>query len=700
MEYSNRTMRRKIKKDVASIIANIQSAASNNQHCAECLTEATFPILDIHMSQDENNIVSEMPEMQFNAHTDEFLNIPAHIDSLDLYKDGKFSDASDDTDSERNEYENEAADEYCTEFDIHDKLCFWATSYNISQAAFTALLHILWLAGLDVPQNARTLLETPEDTPVKQIAGGNYYHFGIANGILASLRQNACLTGAMITNLSLNIDVDGLPLFHSSNVQLWPILGSIAGLAKANVFVIGLFAGSSKPANIAVYLSEFVFDMKQLIQTGITYLNRHYTININAIICDAPARSFIKCIKGHGGYNACERCIQEGKYIDHRMTYPELHTDLRTDADFRTQKDDDHHLPNVRSPLLELNIGLVSHCALDYMHLICLGIVKRLISLWIKGNLQYRLPASVVNNISGNLIRMRSHMPREFARQPRSLIEYKHWKATEFRQLLLYSGAVVLRDVLPLNMYNNFVCLSVAMICMLRPEFASNLQYCDYAEKLLINFVTNFAAIYGAGNVVYNVHSAIHLAQDSRKFGSLDGVSAFPFENFLGQLKKMVRRPQNPISQVVRRIYEKDRAASIGEKTSIARTYAKEHFIGPVPLNFPQEAPFRQYKHFKKNDLFVSSSIGNNCFEIHGKLSLIRNILLTSANETFVIYSEFIQLEPFYKYPLDSTVLDIFLASHVSEELKYIPELELGRKFVIMPWKNSSFVLKPLLHQE
>ena len=118
----------------------------------------------------------------------------------------------------------------------------------------------------------------------------------------------------------------------------------------------------------------------------------------------------------------------------------------------------------------------------------------------------------------------------------------------------------------------------------------------------------------------------------------------------------MVRRPQNPIAQVMRRCYEKDRILMDVEKNSTIQQNvpSKEHFTGPVPQNFSNET-FRQYKHFKTNNIFISSTVGNNCFEILEKLSLVRNILQTSKNEKFIIYNEFIHLEPFFHYPLDST---------------------------------------------
>ena len=71
-------------------------------------------------------------------------------------------------------------------------------------------------------------------------------------------RKKTSLSDVTVTKLSLNVNVDGLPLFHSSNVQLWPIQCSISELAKPEVFIIGLCAGLTKPSDVTTFLHDFV----------------------------------------------------------------------------------------------------------------------------------------------------------------------------------------------------------------------------------------------------------------------------------------------------------------------------------------------------------------------------------------------------------------------------------------------------------
>lgn len=409
-----------------------------------------------------------------------------------------------------------------------------------------------------------------------------------------------------------------------------------------------------------------------------------------------PARAYVKCIKGHSGYNSCERCIQEGLYIDCRMTFPETDANERTDANFRTMQFDDHHTGV--SPFMNLDVGCVSDFPLDYMHLVCLGVVRRTISQWLKGPLNCRLSGAQVKKVSENLTLLRRHLPREFCRKPRALSEVNQWKATEFRQFLLYTGAVVLLGVLPPSMYDNFKLLLVSMTILLSPSLSSSSDNLDYVSKLLKVFVETYAKIYGKNQLIYNVHSIIHLPDDARKHGSLDNISSFPFETFLGKVKKMVRRPQNPVAQLVKRVSESHHANISKRPLSLSQKLRRCHSSGPLPshLNFSVASQYKDYK--LDNGTFVSCAHGNNCISVDGVISLIRNICVSPGGDAYVIYEKFQTVRSFFTAPLDSAVLGIHIVSHLAGEVDVMPIFNIQKKYVLLPIQNDEMVALPLLH--
>lgn len=104
------------------------------------------------------------------------------------------------------------------------------------------------------------------------------------------------------------------------------------------------------------------------------------------------------------------------------------------------------------------------------MHLVCLGVMRKLIYLWLKGPLKCRQSVHILTVISEFMASVRQYLPRDFARKSRSLLEISMWKATELIQFLLYTGPVVLLNNIPNRMYRNFILLSVSVRILLSPD--------------------------------------------------------------------------------------------------------------------------------------------------------------------------------------------------------------------------------------
>lgn len=184
-----------------------------------------------------------------------------------------------------------------------------------------------------------------------------------------------------------------------------------------------------------------------------------------------------------------------------------------------------------------VGIDMVACFPYDYMHLVCLGVMRRLLDLWIgtTGPLRCRISSVQASIVSERLIALRNYIPSDFARRPRALAERCRWKATELRQFLLYTGSVVLKGVLQPQIYDNFMLLSVGVSILANPKYCMEM---NELATMLVSFVEHFGQLYGEEFLVYNIHGLVHLSDDVKTHGNLDQISAFPYENFLGRLKK------------------------------------------------------------------------------------------------------------------------------------------------------------------
>lgn len=442
----------------------------------------------------------------------------------------------------------------------------WVVDNNISRNSYSKLLRILKNdLNLDICCDSRTLLKTTSiKTGFLEMSSGTYYRFDLEESIIFLLKKASYVISNNISNiLKLEINIDGLPLVKSSCSQFWPILGNLENIKPDSVFPIGVFHGYKKPEDLNEYLKYFVDDFLRLKNDGIIFNGITLQLELTKIMCDAPAKAFILGVKNHNAYSSCTKCITEGTFVSNRMTFPDLNANIRTDESVRNLTDEDYHRTCPLS-LLKLDIGLVSQVPLDYMHLICLGVMKKLLTFWVKGNRSVRLFDTNITEIDKNIIKYRNQSVIEFVRKPRSIKDIDRWKATEFRQFLLYYGPILLKTHLNKNMYLHFLCLHCAIRILATPELC--IKYNAFAQTLLRHFVEHFGDFYGIEHVNHNVHNLIHICDDVLKFGCLDNFSCFKFENYMNIILNTIKVTKFPLKQFVNRVLEKKEFSVLDKK--------------------------------------------------------------------------------------------------------------------------------------
>jgi len=302
--------------------------------------------------------------------------------------------------------------------------------------------------------------------------------------------------------IRLMVNTDGTPPFHSGPYNFWPIL---AAVEKYPEWMIALYGGPSKPRCSNEFLHLFVKKVRHLQKNGITLENKTYKFEIENMLMDIPATTYVLGTKGHGGYFACRRCHTEGESVTlaGRVTkkgkpcqsvyYPQMDAAERSSDDFKQHFDlvgKDPHVPDWDSYLNEVtddsddedddpfimkqgdehdesfwehhrhptiltkikNFDLVKQIPYEYMHAVCSGIMRMLLMVWVISSVFLKNKAQV----SSRLILANAFCPIEFQRWPDVIEKVSRWKASQFRVFALYTGVFALRGILTEKCFRHF----------------------------------------------------------------------------------------------------------------------------------------------------------------------------------------------------------------------------------------------------
>lgn len=125
------------------------------------------------------------------------------------------------------------------------KLAEWATSNHINKEQLRNLLKVCnETLPFTLPSDPRTIVGTPRSIILKTYEDGSqYWHHGIRDSLLRSLTS---VVKELPDVLSININMDGLPIGESTNEQFWPILANIHELHYIEPIVVGIYRGNSE----------------------------------------------------------------------------------------------------------------------------------------------------------------------------------------------------------------------------------------------------------------------------------------------------------------------------------------------------------------------------------------------------------------------------------------------------------------------
>lgn len=599
------------------------------------------------------------------------------------------NDSSSDDDIENLEEEENAPENNPPS--VVERLREWGR--RISQKDLDELLEILREVIPILPKSSKTFLRTSDaryNIIEMDDAKGNKGQFVYFN-IQKYLEK--CINPAIHSDnlIQLTVSCDGVPLSKSGYKEFWVMSGKVHFNPDIYpVFPICIFFGEGKPNSVAEYLEEFIQEVNQLNMNGFIVEGKHFNMKLKCIIGDTPARAFLKRTLGHTGKEACERCEVVGEKIDRTTVYSSTEAVERTDESFRNFRQPEHH--HGPSPLFKIIpfINMILIFVLDAMHLFFCGIMKKLLDYWLNGNLNCRLNITRRIELGRRLEYIKSQIPVEFQRKTRSTSFFAKWKATEFRFFLLYCGPIILKDLLPTSLYEHFLLLHVGARILHSDSFCR--VYNGHAKIYLRSFFTAMRGCYGDKSQILNAHHLIHVADDVESMDcNLSRINAFPFENFLGQLKKKLRTPNRTLAQVCRRIHE--------EELSILKK--KIVILPPIySLKIDKQNNIIQVKY---KEFVISSSPPDN-------IVILNNDKIVKINRIF--RDEILKIEcqvwkkdkPLYTYPTNSEIFNIWKLNNASTRNNVVyPLTAISQKLVKLQLsfgndRPEKVYVVPLLH--
>ncbi len=336
---------------------------------------------------------------------------------------------------------------------------------------------------------------------------------------------------------NFDMSLDGIPENKSSGLSI-DIL-SIKFTKCRTVYTIAVL----QPARKAMQLPDSI--------TLKHFLEEYHSCGkrLRYVIADAPKRAALQGLKQHSASFACPYCKAQKK----NKVYPADSVDepLRSNEEIRlvaeqaaAGEDDEEVLQGVKqpSPLAVIDIDLVRHIPAERMHMIDLGIVRKIMQLSFKCATYkgtdvpfMRSNDAVLNKILATILCL-----PDFARRTRPL-DLGNYKAEEYRNLATCFWPAV-ADAVPREVCVLWLVTVFIVRAMVLPEtiYEDLTEYYDM-KTVSRRWYSMFQSVFTAKHCSYYVHVFGAHVLEVRALGPLTETSAYLFEGHYNIMKRSYR---------------------------------------------------------------------------------------------------------------------------------------------------------------
>ena len=169
---------------------------------------------------------------------------------------------------------------------------------------------------------------------------------------------------------------------------------------------------------------------------------------------------------------------------------------------------------------------------IDYMHSLCLGVIKKTITL-ILNEKNYRDKFLHLNECILDL-----KIPKNIPYHCLDLTNLKKWKAKDFRFFLFYI-CPLLKDININRIHLLFFYLREGILLLFEQTIEPNIS--EKSMFFLKKFILLFSSTFQEYELTPNFHDLVHFPAIYNKSGPLFEYSAFNFEHLNGRLKKLCK---------------------------------------------------------------------------------------------------------------------------------------------------------------